>query len=272
MTLAVGLLISNLCLLGGLSLLYVIVTRIMGRDNQSARQAVLLMLLFPAGFFFSCFYTEGLFLLLSVGAFYFALGGKWPLAGLLGGLAALTRLQGVVLLLPLLWIYMDYTGWQFRGFQADALWLGLVPAGLGLHVYQVYTLSGSLATILQAQDAWSKPAWFSPAQLLAQLNSDYAPVMRIDTAIAAVFLICAVILLWKRPTRAIGVYTLAMLAVPLAGGRLVSLGRFMAVLFPAFIVLGSANRPRWLVNFLYMLFFAVQVMYWVGWQNYYFIN
>jgi hypothetical protein len=272
MLLVIGVVLSNLCLLGGLALLYRIAVDYLRRDAESARQAVILALLFPASFFFSCFYTEGLFLFLSLAAFYAALKWKWPLAGLFGALAALTRLQGGFILLPLLWLYMDGMQWRVREIRREVFWLALIPVAVGAHIYRIYTLTQDFFSIFKAQQAWSKPAWFSPAQILLQLNSDYGRVIRIDTALALLFLVAGVIMLWKFPSRAFGVYTLGMLAIPLCISRMVSLSRYIAVLFPVFILLGAINRPRWVYRLLCLLFFTVQILYWVGWQNYYFIN
>jgi hypothetical protein len=50
-------------------------------------------------------YTESLFLLLSVGAFYAARRERWTVASLLGCLAALARANGVLIVLPLGFLY-----------------------------------------------------------------------------------------------------------------------------------------------------------------------
>jgi hypothetical protein len=139
-----------------------------------ARRTVWLIALFPASVFFSAVYTEGLFLALSVGAVYAARRGSWAWAGALGGMAALTRNTGVLVLVPVLLLYLygpradkpsttrvrpreegvrpreervrPLAG-GFRplaeglrpryGLGADALWLLLIPAGLA--VFAIYT-------------------------------------------------------------------------------------------------------------------------------------
>ena len=71
-----------------------------------ARRTVWLIALFPASVFFSAVYTEGLFLALSVAAVYAARRGSWAWAGALGGMAALTRNTGVLVLVPVLLLYL----------------------------------------------------------------------------------------------------------------------------------------------------------------------
>jgi len=64
--------------------------------------AVFLLLIFPTAFFLNAVYTESLFLFLSLATFYFALEKKYFYAGLVGFLAALTRVTGILLFLPIL--------------------------------------------------------------------------------------------------------------------------------------------------------------------------
>ncbi len=121
--LAVGLLVSNLCFLLAAWLIFRLGREYLS-DEMGAARAVGLLVVFPASFFFSSFYPEALFLLLSVAAFWFALKQHWLLAALMGALAAVTRLQGIALAVPLVWLYMDssagacgqcvqaYCGWR----------------------------------------------------------------------------------------------------------------------------------------------------------------
>src|SRR5262245_52876580 len=63
-----GLVVSLAAFTGAIALVYRLALLELGQDG--ARRAVLLLVTFPYAFFFSVVYTESLFLLLSVGAFY----------------------------------------------------------------------------------------------------------------------------------------------------------------------------------------------------------
>jgi len=95
-----ALVITNLASVAGLYLFYKLAS--LELDKATARRALWALMLFPTAYFFSAVYTESLFLLLVVGSFYAARRDKWMWASLLGGLAALTRLTGVLLLPALL--------------------------------------------------------------------------------------------------------------------------------------------------------------------------
>lgn len=89
-----------------------------------ARGSLWLLALFPMALFFSAVYTESLFLMLAASALYFARTRAWALAGILGLLAALSRSNGVMLLLPFAVLFIQQVGWSPRRW----LTTGLAPA------------------------------------------------------------------------------------------------------------------------------------------------
>ena len=83
--------------------LYRLVQREFG--EKVASLSVIYLALFPTAFYLSAIYTKSLFLACSVACIYYARTQRWWLAGLCGGLASLTRAQGVLLLIPVVWEY-----------------------------------------------------------------------------------------------------------------------------------------------------------------------
>ena len=88
-----GLLISFASFALALLLLHRLTELELGR--RAADATVLLLAFAPLSFFFSAIYTESLFLLLSVAAVLAARRERWAVAGILAGLATLTRPTGV---------------------------------------------------------------------------------------------------------------------------------------------------------------------------------
>jgi hypothetical protein len=254
-------------------------------DRAVARNAVLVTALFPMSFFFSAVYSESLFLALSVGAVYAARRERWAWAGALGGLAAMTRSAGVVLLVPLALIYLWDVGRPSlrarRPLRADVLWLALVPLGLAaycaflalqgldalapFHAQEVWfrlfagpfggVWDGTVAAVQGARQLLSgarEPVFFKAAggdPLLAARHN-------IELFVWLVLGAMAVAGALRRLPAAYCAYLLTALALPLSypvGPQpLMSLPRFLVVLFPLAIWLalwmtGRAWRERLVV-------------------------
>ena len=266
-------------------------------DRAVARNAVLVTALFPMAFFFSAVYSESLFLALSVGAVLAARRERWAWAGVLGALAAATRSAGVVLLVPLVMIYLWDVArprWNARRpLRADVLWLALVP--LGLVAYCAYLgLAGHDALApFHAQDVWFRSfagpfvgAWdglvaaFDGARQLwsgarepvyfEAAGGDPFVVARHNLELFAwlVLALVAVGGVLRRLPAAYGAYVVAALALPLsypvAPQPLMSLPRFVAVLFPLAIWLAAWMTGRAVRERLVLGAFAVALAVYTG--------
>lgn len=91
-----GTALSCLCYGGACCYLY----RLAGEayNGRVAWDALLYMSLFPFSFFSGLVMTEGLFLLATTGACWYAWRGKWLAFGLFGALGALTRMTGLLVI------------------------------------------------------------------------------------------------------------------------------------------------------------------------------
>jgi hypothetical protein len=282
-------------------------------SGEVARLAVMVMAFAPMAFYFSAVYSESLYLALSVGVFWCARQGRWAGACALAALAGATRSAGVVLALPVVMLYLygpredrvpDFAVAQVRRFapryrlRRDAMWLGLVPAGLAAYMAYLALSGGDALMPFHAQGVWDrrfagpylgvwdgiKAAWQGARQLLSfQRRHVYFPVaggspfvnaghnlMLLAFLLAAVPAIVGVLRLFPL---AYGAYVIAALALPLsypvAPQPLMSLPRFLVVLFPLGMWLAAwlAVRPRLqrsalVVSALLMAFFVAQFATW----------
>ena len=90
-----GLLVSWLCYAGGCVFVYKLIVPDYGREI--GRWTLIFLSVFPFSFFFGGIMTEGLFLLTTAASLYYIRNHRFWLAGLLGALAALTRMQGLLM-------------------------------------------------------------------------------------------------------------------------------------------------------------------------------
>jgi len=95
-----GIVVSLACCAAAFFLLYKLALPRLGADG--ARRAVLYVALFPMSLFLQAMYSESMYLLLCVSAFLLAERRRWLSAGIVTGLAMLTRLAGFALLAPIL--------------------------------------------------------------------------------------------------------------------------------------------------------------------------
>ena len=294
-TLVGGALLSTALLGVALVLLHRLVA--LDYERAVARNAVLVTALFPMSFFFSAVYSESLFLALSIGAVYAARRERWAWAGALGALAATTRSAGVLLLVPLAMIYLWDTGRPSlrtrRPLRADALWLALVPLGLASYCGFLALGGHDALAPFAAQEVWFRSfagpfagAWdglVAGVQGARQLLSgarepvfftaaggDPFVVARhnIELLVWLALALVAVAGVLRRLPAAYGAYVVAALALPLSypvGPQpLMSLPRFVAVLFPLAIWLALWMTGRVLRERLVVAAFAAALAVYTG--------
>jgi hypothetical protein len=244
-----------------------------GRDV--ARRTVWLIALFPAAVFFSAVYTEALFLVLSVGAVYAARRGSWAWAGVLGGLAALTRNTGVLIGVAVLLLYLygpraDQPSTTLKGvrprypLRADAVWMLLIPAGLAAFAIYTWIVYDTPFASYDAQAIFHREflgpfsaLWYGGrdvgiaiGDLLGISTGDGvgASLRTLALAGTVVGALIATVGAIRRLPIAYGAYALAALVPPLStpwpDHPLWSTPRFIAVLFPCFLWLALVLRNR----------------------------
>ena len=144
-----GFLVANLCFAGACILLYELVS--MDHGRKAGLRAVRYMILFPAAFFYALPMTESLFLLLSVGCVSCARKNRIWVAGILGMLAAFTRIQGVLLMAPLVFAYFPLRqrscGWWLKHIAA----VGIVGLGVLGYLGINYALYGDFFRFMEFQ-------------------------------------------------------------------------------------------------------------------------
>ena len=277
-----GLVVSCGCAIGGMYLLHRLVELDFGAET--ARAVILIVAWFPSAVVLSAVYSEGLFLLLSVGALYAARLGRWPLAGLAAGLAAATRSSGVLLMLPLVIMYLYGPradrprhgiagGWRPRHRLApDVLWLAVVPAGVIAYLGYLWATTGEPLSAFSAQGEWSRTvipfvggvtlgAWEALVGVVELVpgvgvsgglaDGQIPELVAARNLILLGFLVLAVWLVREGIHRLPAAYTawavaglLLPLSVPALDEPLKSLPRFMLVLFPLWITLALWAQER----------------------------
>src|SRR5215213_4367835 len=260
-------LVSLAAFLAALALLHRLTELELGR--RLAGPTLLLLALFPAAVYFGAPYSESLFLLLAVGVFYAGRTGNWAWAGACAGLASATRSAGLLLAIPLALIW-----WSSRPRRPrDAAWLLLAPLGIAAYAAWLGLMEGDALRFLDVQEAWSREvalplagAWdglVAAVDGARQLASGSRAPVYFEAAAGDPFRIAAInVMLFatlvfavgacvgalRRLPRPYGIWVAASLVLPLSfpvtPQPLMSLPRFVSVLFPVFMWLALVCEER----------------------------
>lgn len=225
-----------------------------GETEEAARASVFYLLVFPTAYFLHIGYNESLFLALALGAFLAARGRRWWVAGLLGFLAALTRINGLVLLPALAFEAWDEYRSEGRRVRVEWLWLLLAGAGFGVYLFINWWVLGDPRAFLTMQgEHWFKsPTWpwvgikgawnstwgLAPSEaLMVGWQEFFFILLGLGLTVWAWLRLRATYAVWMTCNWLLWTSTKFALSVP----------RYTLVLFPAFILLGRlrVSRPAW---------------------------
>ncbi len=264
-----GLVISQVCLLLALVLLYRLVR--LETDDSGAAWAVWLFAAQPWTYAFSAIYSESLFFVLVVAAVLAARRSRFLLAGLAGMLAAMTRLLGVLVLIPVAMEYLETRQYKVRGIDRKAWPLALIPFGLIIYFGYLWRLTGNPLAYFAAQSGWHKQIvgpWHHPVRWLSAGGFNGESLFDLGVIVFT----CAIVVLgYRRIRRSYWIYALVYFLVLVSSSNLLGLARYCAGLFPVYIILaGLAERFPQAGRAILVLFAAsapVVFFIWTGWVS-----
>jgi hypothetical protein len=269
-----GVVISAISLTVALALLHRLTELELGR--RAADATVMLLALSPLSFFFTAVYTESLFLALSLGAVYAGRRGRWAVAGALAGLAAVTRVPGVLLVVPLALMCLTQhrrPGWRLG-------WLALAPAALACYLgYLAARGFGALAPLVQQTGAQHQHQMGGPIEtLLSAVRAAAAGIHSLgagpvyEPSIGGPFTVgaesilllgvlalavAALVAVFQRLPLAYGAYACAALLVstwsPVGGQPLKSVDRYTLTIFPLWMAAGAWISERRLTRATFLV-------------------
>jgi len=249
---------------------------------ERAAAAALLLASYPFALFFSAPYTESLFLLAAVGAFFHFRRREWLAASAWGLAAGLTRPNGCFLSVPLgilaiQQIYFDSGALPERapnsGESKDSR-SGIVQAwgiplltaampGIGMLLFTgyLYGLTGVWFAWARSHEAWGRTyqGWGPFVTAFGRLRDE--PFLQVVTnnpyntinALGVLFALALTYPVFRRFGAAFGIFVLINLVPPLFAGGVLSMGRLSSTLFPLFLALAAVVPPRsvpaWVAGF-----------------------
>ena len=134
--------------------MWLLVTQLVTREEIATRVVAITMLA-AGSFYLSIPYTEGLFLLLVVGALLATKHRQYELAGLLAGLSATTRVHGLALVaVPAIACFLDLSLPAARRWMRAALTVVVFAVPFAIYLAWLADIQGSWTAFVDRQAMW----------------------------------------------------------------------------------------------------------------------
>ena len=224
-------------------------------NEDAARWGVIVLAFSPFNIYFSSFYTESLFLVLSLGVWLAVYRGQWLVVGVLAALLSAARPNGVMIIVPLL--YFMVQAFRNNAFKPSMFFVVLAPLGLLSYMLFLHVYFGDAFIFLHSEQAtWGRSGWpLNPIMMVSQLLFDIG-LFPYDAVIfvISVFLIRYLIRKQYLPE---ALYFMAMLLPAVASGSFMSLGRFSGGVFAFYFALALLLQHKSLHknSFAFVLYF-----------------
>lgn len=240
--------------------------------EDTAFRANKYMIIYPFAFFFGIAYTESLFIALTVMTVYYIRKRNWLIAGICGFLTVLTRNQGILILVPAFVEFVLYIkearsynkekgSISIKGIVKNGTCLLIIPYGTLVYLFINKIVTGNWFEFLKIQkEHWSNSFGFFAENLKNHVLNmlAYDPSFRISLWIPQVvtffFVIGLTIYGVKKLRTSYAAYMLAYILVSFSPTWLLSGPRYIAGLFPIYILLAIAAKNKVVDSILTIVF------------------
>lgn len=236
-------LINLTCLFFGLQFLYRLIIKDFSKDL--AKETIILLLFFPVSFFFLAAYSESLFFLLAVLAFYFLRSNKIFWATIFASLAFATRITGLTLVF-VLFLQIFLTG----GINRKNWYVIFAPLGFAIYCWYLYTQTGDPFYFITAEGNWQRQlstplfGFWQSINIILKEQINKSNYMVFVDLVAAIFGLGLAIRSFRFLPISYSTFALISVLVPLFTSSLSSMPRFLLPIFPLFITLALFKKSE----------------------------
>lgn len=260
--LLVGLVLANIYFIGALT----IILKLLVYDHKKSLKKLFLaiILLYPTSFYYGSVYNDSLFLLLATASLYSARKEKYIVASILGGLATLTRLNGLALLFFIfveylthinerkdLWKLKDLLkvikkGLHIKNITSSKIYaIGLIPLSFLGYLGFIQYRFGDWNLLFTSMKAWDQDKMVFPLQVVWRYlkilildgsfgKSDWHALIEL---IAVFFYVAIIIYSYKKIRFSYWIFLCISLLIPSLTGTFQGMPRYSLHLYPLFLVL-----------------------------------
>lgn len=219
-------------------------------DRMFSLGVVGVLLLFPTSFYFNAVYSESLFLMLITGSFFFFRKKQFFLAGVLGFLAGLTRVFGILIFFSFIIEIFVYKIPIRKSF-----WIFLIPFGLISYMTYLYYSVGDPLAFYNLQlivgEQHQRGIVLFPQIIYRYLKiivsaDSITPILTtvlLELFAGVVFFILPIIGFFKKVRISYIFFAFFGYLLPTIQGSFSSLPRYVLILFPSFIIIALLIKP-----------------------------
>ncbi len=273
-SLLASVIISNMAFFGVLILLFRITVREF--EEEAARRSIIYLAIFPTSFFLLAAYSESLFIFFAIGSIFSARKGNFWWAGILGLLASLTRLTGVVLVLPLAYEYLSQH--KFKMSKIDWSSFAILFPIVGTAGFLIWRSYAGLPPLGQIYEQyWYQTTGFPGSDLIRALIwmvQGKATFTLMFDLFCAVLLLGTTVAVFRRLGPTYGLFSAGLLLfilLPTSDLKpLYSFSRYALAFFPTFMIMSRFTTTPWRARLVVypsialLLYFSGQFFMW-GW-------
>jgi len=227
-------------------------------SERTAQLAVLFMFIFPTSYFLHIPYTESLFLALAISCFLAARKRSWILVGILGALACLTRINGLILIPALIFeVWEEYR--ETRKVNRKWFFLLLIPAGFGGYLALNYFVSGNPTMFLTYQrenfGRYLRVPWEAIWGKFGSINNPKPTDSQMVGMQELIFLavgFVSIIAGWRYLRNSYRVWMTLNWLLFVSTSYVLSVPRYTLIMFPLFILMAQAARQKWEIKILFI--------------------
>ncbi len=286
-----GLFVSNVCFVFAGYVFYELALLDMGK--KAAKRSLKFLCLLPAAFLFNAPLSDSLFLLLSVSCVYLMRKDHYFLCGILGMLAAFTRMPGVLLVAP---VCFELFGRIIRechdpSNRASAKWaqgiIGriccvlLIPLGTVFYLIVNQSVAGDPLMFLTYQrDHWHQQLGWFFSTVATQTNSAITAASTSPDMLwglwvpnlVYLFGSLAIVAAAQKKLRASNVaYFIIYYLVCMGATWLLSAPRYLTACYPLALSLGALTEKRWANVLFSILCLGLQALYLLAYVNQWYV-
>lgn len=270
-----GLIISNISLLLFLIFFFKLIKEKYGKNI--AYSSIISFLVFPTTFFTVAFYSESVFLLLTVLVFWFLTKKRFIFASIFVMFAVFTRFIGLFLVISILYAYFSAVKFNLKKVDRRFLYIFIPLLGFAIYNLWLFFHFHDPFLFLTSQKYWGRsvidPASTIFSYIWAHLTGEGRPINDYFDLASTVLFLTILALGSKKIPSSWWIFSVLVILVPASTGTLTSMPRYLLPSLGTFVILGNFLEKKynlriiiWGLSLFVQSFLAVLFIngYWVA--------